>query len=303
MSRLPHIAIALMLQAGSVADACAQVRHLHRSPERKVGYFLGDLVRDEVDVAVDAGWALQAASLPEPGRPVYWLDLRRVDVETDAAARAVRYRLRLLYQTFYAPLEARALTLPGFELTFERGGETVAADVPPQPITMSPLREIVSPEGKLRRELTLQPDRSAPRLRLGPAALAVASTAAFAMVSALLLAWQRGVWPFGTRTQRPFERARRAVRTSGGAAYANALLILHRAFDAVAGYRVLADDQERFLAEHARYASAADDIRRFFAASRLIFFGEDEMRARQILPPAALGNLVRRLAAAERRPP
>jgi mxaA protein len=113
-------------------------------------------------------------------------------------------------------------------------------------------------------------------------------------------------WPFTEQRRRPFARAARAVRqalappavqTEG---YLVALLSLHRAFDATAGRRVLAEDVPEFDRQHAAFRPLQADIERFYAASQRAFFGADPARAMAMLPPGSLVSLGRRLADAER---
>jgi mxaA protein len=51
------------------------------------------------------------------------------------------------------------------------------------------------------------------------------------------------------------------------------MLTLHRAFDATAGRRLLADDLDAFFARFPRFVPLRSEIERFFAASRQMFFG------------------------------
>ena len=74
-----RLAPLLFLLCSSLA-AQSQVRTVEVRTPRPFGYFLGDLVRAQVDIVVEPGFALQAASLPRPGAITYWLDLRTVAV-------------------------------------------------------------------------------------------------------------------------------------------------------------------------------------------------------------------------------
>jgi mxaA protein len=79
------------------------------------------------------------------------------------------------------------------------------------------------------------------------------------------------------------------------------LLDLHRAFDASAGRRVLAEDVPFFLARHQVFKPLASDISRFFATSRRAFFGNDLNGATEDMPLAEVATLGKRLGEAERR--
>ncbi|MFD1355738.1 nonribosomal peptide synthetase MxaA, partial [Methylorubrum suomiense] len=89
-------------------------------------------------------------------------------------------------------------------------------------------------------------------------------------------------------------------KTAGDARDREALLVLHRAVDATAGRRVLADDLPLFLDRHPAFRGQADDLARFFAASRRAFFGRETEAAARTLPLPEIETLLARLAAAER---
>lgn len=299
--RRPRATVLLaMLLVFTGTSATAAIGDIQLKIERDVGYMIGDLVPYEIDITVYPSWTLQESSLPTPGNPLYWLELRRVDVRRADAADGRHYHLMLVYQTFYAPIEARTRELPGFPLAFSDGDESHTLSVPPLTITMSPLREVAAAEGG--HGPRLQPDRPPLRLSLaGP--LSLAATGAFALALSLLwLAHQHAWWPFALRAGRPFAQAARALRKgSAQHAYADALLQLHRAFDDTAGYRVLADDQERFLEQHGYFVPARPQIDAFFRASRRQFFAEDEAAARGELDADRVADLARSLARLERQ--
>ena len=120
-----------------------------------------------------------------------------------------------------------------------------------------------------------------------------------------MLAYHQAWWPFGARPSRPFTAAARAIRQRAAAgadqdAYRSSLLDLHRAFDASAGRRVLAEDVPIFLASHQVFKPLKPDIVRFFATSRRAFFGNDVTGAAEDMPLAEVADLGKRLGDAER---
>ncbi|MDP4021374.1 nonribosomal peptide synthetase MxaA [Methylobacterium sp. NEAU 140] len=295
------VALLLALPAGTAA---AQVRGVEVRVPRAFGYFLGDLVEAQADIAVDPGFTLQRASLPQPGPVTYWLDLRGVAVE----AAPGRVRLRLTYQTFYAALDARQLTVPGFSVTLASetpGGITSAkAEIPGWSLGVSPLREVQPPARDDPTEY-LRPDGRGGRLDPVPwlrAALACLALAALALAG---LAYDRA-W-FGRSRRRPFARAARALRRLGRAGasggeggYREALRLVHRGLDETDGRRVLADDLPAFLDRHPAFRGEGAALARFFAASRRAFFGRDAAGASAAWPRPEVEASLRRLAAAER---
>ncbi|GJD55915.1 nonribosomal peptide synthetase MxaA [Methylobacterium dankookense] len=297
----PLLAGLLILLA---APAAAQPGAVEVRVPRTFGYFLGDLVEATVEVEAEPGFALQAASLPRPGPVTYWLDLR--SVETESAG--TRHRLRLTYQTFYAAIDARTLEVPGFPLVLTsgdaHGATTAPVQVPGWSLGLSPLRE-VQPARRADPAEYLRPDGPGPRLDPAPPRDAALVLAGLALPALLLLARDRAWWPLRPRPARAFaEAARRLAALARGpeteAGYREGLLALHRGLDAKAGRRLLADDLDAFLARHPAYRPQAESLARFFAASRLAFFGGAVAEARTRLPLAEAQATARRLAAVER---
>ncbi|WP_019904717.1 hypothetical protein [Methylobacterium sp. 77] len=292
----------------STAAAQAQVRSVEVRTPRPFGYFLGDLVRAQIDIVVEPGFALQAASLPQPGAIAYWLDLRTVAVSEAAAGDGRRVRLDLTYQNFYAALDARALEIPGFAVTFvsdtDTGATTAKAQVPSWSFTISPLREIQPPAREDPRSY-MRPDGRVAGLDPQPLLVGGAGFAAMALLAFAGLAWDRTWWPFAKRGGRAFALCLRRLHSLAGrndaeTAYGEALLALHRALDETDGRRVLADDLPAFLVRHPTYGREMAGLAALLDASRHSFFGTGPAAGMRRLPLAEIVSLARRLAAIER---
>lgn len=274
---------------------------------RSFGYFLGDTLRRDFEVRVGPGEALDLASLPRPGPVNYWLELSSADVKQERAGDDTIYKLSLVYQTFYAPLDPRQLIIPGFTLKVEGapgGGEIRVKDFG---FLTSPIRQLFAANSQSSGSaVVLQPDVQTPRLVTGAERTALLASAAVALASLLGLAWHNAWWPFHRRPARPFTEAARFLKANASQledarGYRTALLRMHRAFDDAAGRRVLADDVDAFIAQHPEFAPYADDVARMFSSSRRAFFANDVEQAREALPLAALAELSAQLSAAERR--
>lgn len=291
--------VALMGCALHPGGAAAQVSGIEVRVPRPFGYFLGDLVHSQVDIAADPGFTLKRASLPRPGPVTYWLDLRAVAVEEGSG----RTRLRLTYQTFYAALDTRQVAVPGFAVVLENataGGITTAtAQVPGWPLGMAALREVQPPAHDDPAEY-LRPDGRASRLDPVPFLRAALACLGLAVLALAALGYDRA-W-FGRRRRRPFTQAVRALRRLGSdeSGYREALRLVHRGLDETDARRVLADDLPAFLARHPAFRGEDAALARFFAASRRAFFGRDLAAARATWPRAEIDAGLRRLAAAER---
>ena len=283
-----------------VGTAGAQVKSVELRAPRAFGYLIGDEIRLQTQVAWDEGYTLVPASLPEPGPVTYWLDLK--SIETREAGEG-RYRIDLLYQTFYAPLGPRLLEVPGFTVVAESGDKRADARIPAWRFLMSPLRDL---DPHKRGDAVGIREDAAPKLislrRYETGAMVSALAAA---ILALGVAHHRAWWPFRRRSARPFTQAARAMRHRPASPerpeeYLTGLLCLHRAFDDTAGHRVLAEDVRGFLHELPRFAALFEDIEMFFRASHRAFFRADPQGAMASLSPERLIALSGRLAAAER---
>lgn len=297
---LSLLALALL----AAGPAAAQLHGVEVRVPRTFGYFLGDLIEATVVVEAEPGFVLQAASLPQPGPVTYWLDLRKVEARQEGS----RHILHLTYQTFYAAIDARSLGVPGFPLVLtsgtDHGATTAPVAVPGWNLGLSPLRAVQPPRRADPAEY-LQPDGMGPRLDPVPTRDAALALGVAALLALILLARDRAWWPFRPRPARAFaDAARRLAALARGpeseAGYREGLLALHRGLDAKAGHRLLADDLDVFLDRHPAYRPQRDRLARFFAASRLAFFGGSVAEARHRLPLAEAGATARALAVAER---
>lgn len=299
----------LVLALGLIATTpvLAQLRSLDLYAPRPFGHVIGDTLELTVEIALDAPFQLDPASLPRPRALNYWLelnDVRLVDAGVEGGAQ--RYTLSLTYQTFYAPLEPRRLEIPAMPLTAVDGDRRIELRVPPWSFLMSPLREVVSTGPG--SAMTPRPDLAPRPIPTGDARLGLAAALGGVLLALVALAWQLGWPPFVHRARRPFAQAARAVRASlpaangvpSPSAYRSALLALHRAFDSTAGRGVFAEDLPGFFAAHPAFATVEAEVQRLFAASRRVFFGEDITEAARELPPPEILSLARRLRAVER---
>jgi mxaA protein len=143
-------------------------------------------------------------------------------------------------------------------------------------------------------------------IKTGRAQTLLALSASGLLLGIALLAYYNAWWPFRARAARPFTAAARAIRLraaqgAGPESYRASLIELHRAFDASAGRRVLAEDVPEFLARHEVFRPLGEDIARFFASSRQAFFGSDTKGAGEAMPLKSVAELSAKLGEAERR--
>ena len=295
--------LAVLLIAAGFESADAEVRGVFMDESRAMGYFLGDTITRTAEIETGPDDEIPSAGLPRPGLLNYWLELRDVDLSSERRGDGRVHKLTLTYQTFYAPLDTRRLSIPPSEIPVRTADGTESAKIPAFSFVMSPLREVL-PQKFNDEDGYLLPDSEPDKRRSGAIRTAALGAAGLAALFLILLARDLAWWPFNRRPARPFSRAAREVArvlgTENGEGYRGALLALHRAFDSAAGRRVLASDLDRFLATHPEHGPNRTDVERFFAASRTVFFGEAEHDGKTSLPPAELRALAATLARQER---
>lgn len=295
---------ALMAMAGLADAAGAEVRTVRAEEPRPFGYFLGDTFQRTIEIETGPDDELVRASLPRTGPSSYWLELRAIDARTEERQDARVHRLTFTYQTFYAPIDPKKVTVPAAEIAIRGPAGNEMATIPAFTLLMSPIREIFPEKSGETAETFLRPDLEPAPRRSGALRTATLGVAALSLALLLLLARDLAWWPFHRRPARPFSRAARDIartlRAGNGDDYRNALLALHRAFDVAAGRRLLAGDIERFLAAHPQHGETRPAVERFFAASRAVFFGETPREGEIGLPPAELKALAAALARQER---
>lgn len=289
MRPLAAAALCAALVPGHAAAQTAQVEE-----PRTYGYFVGDTVARTIRLQLPAGMAVDAASLPRPGKRGGALELRRV------AWRQAEQALWVEYQVLLSPPAPRVLEMPAIELRLQRGkGQPPASlRIDAWPVTVVPLLPAEAPS---RRGFgDMQPDRPPPALDLGGHA---SRMLALAVVAGVLLLYLLQVYvglPWWARRHRPFGQAWRVLQAlppqPDTAQRRAAWAAVHAALNRTAGATLLADGVPGFIAAHPRYAPLQPALADFFARSRSGFFAEaaadDDM--------AWLRGLARRLRDAER---
>ncbi|HML28896.1 MAG TPA: nonribosomal peptide synthetase MxaA [Hyphomicrobium sp.] len=292
---------------------------------RTFGYFIGDTIERDVEVITSGRTELFTAALPRPGPLTYWLDLISIDQsEREDGGRRI-YDIKLRYQIFYSAIEATDVDIAAVALKFKNptsiavdatapsdSGEAAAkysASVPALRLTISPLRNIVlndlMPEKTRELSDVLRPNAAAHELPVAAKEKALAISAVVLLASGFLLLWHYAIWPFKTRSGRPFTQADRQIRDllsygAGDRSYREALLILHRAFDEAAGHRLFAEDAAAFTTQHPRYAGLGPHLKTFFESSRLYFFCDDRRAAEERFSFENVKKLAGDLACEER---
>lgn len=271
---------------------------------RDFGIVTGDQITHEFIVQLPAGYQFSESSLPVPGDLNYWLALNDVAVETiNSHPDRQLYRLTFDYQTFYAPLDVRALKIPALSLRAHLNGDkSINITLPDWSFTMSPLKQI-APRGVGTSETssafmkaTLAP-QNAPTQQLQHTVITLGS-----LVAALTVCWaflQGWIW---RRQQSAFQRAYHQVKQLAAqketnlSTYSASFQAIHEAFNRVAGKVLFAHQVPEFLVSHPAFCRYEEEINDFFQQSDKLLFREDAAELPDLI---VLRRLARRLCHAE----
>ncbi len=258
-------------------------------PRRNFGLFPGAVITATARLILPGDTRLDPSTLPVPGPVDPEIDLRAMTWRAVPDAGGRRVDLRLTYQIFFSPQTMQRLAVPGITLGVLRHGRHADIDVAGFAVTVSPFRHDLTPSLDPRQ---MRPDAPLP----APSApgFGPALPAGLILVVVSALGWGAARAWGGRRGAGNFAAAYRAMRR-GRMDERTALLAVHRAFDAAAGRRVLAEDLDVFLSAHRQFLALRDEIAAFFAYSNHVFFGVGHAP-----PPASPRHLARALARAER---
>jgi mxaA protein len=262
---------------------------------RAYGWRVGDLLAREVRVEVPQGLVLDRGSLPVPGRIGASFELRRAD--WDGGTGAGVHRLVLEYQVFRSPPAVRTLEVPPITLRFTGTPRNQDLRIDAWPVTVAPLVPVeVSPRRGLGE---WQADAAPPRVETsGPRTRLLV----YALLALPCLAYLAHVYlglPWRARRARPFESAWRALR-AGPPSPEAAFRRFHQALNDSAGTVLFEAGLADYLAARPQLAGLREELERFFAASRAIFFAGTGHTAEASARLPALLELCRRCRDAER---
>jgi len=261
--------MALLVALVSCAEKKAPVADFALLTPRPFGYLNGDEIRHRIEFSTHNGIRLQRAGLPKPGALNRWLNLNGLQVKEDKHGDGYRYRIDLRYQIFYAPLEVKMLTIPGFELPLAQGANTATQPVPAWPFTLSPLRELAvrkDDQGEY-----LRPD-VAPQVTLDEGLWPGMAVSGFLLaLSAAYLGFCHGYLP-GWPRRGAFKVAARKLARLPPSDWDEALTVFHRALNQVNAAPLFKSQLPDFCRRHPCYKTEETELAWFFACSERHFF-------------------------------
>lgn len=241
------------------------VSYFNVETPRPFGYVNGDEIPQRIIIETRSGITLQTGSLPAKGQINRWLNLNQVTVKQSGQ----RYQIDLLYQVFYAPLEVKALTLPGFTVQLSQGEKSVGKSIPAWTFTLSPLRELVvrqTEQGEYMR-----PDSPPSLLTNDRAWLGLAASLSIAALIAAYLGYLYACFP-GLSRRTMFKRALRKLAGLSKTDMEQALTIVHQALNNLNGQPLFADRLSDFYRRNPQYRQISAQLAWFFNYSNRYFF-------------------------------
>ena len=268
-----------LLGSGSLManEAEMPAKMLQQDQGRSFGVMVGDRIHHRFLVAVDNPYTIIQSSLPQPGDLTYWLELRDISVTTREADKRTLYLIELSYQTFYAPLDVRALEIPAIPLDFSAGEQRTQLTLPKWEFTMSPIKEI-TPRGvghDNQFEAFMKPAIAPRTYSLTDINQQTSLLAAASAIIFLLLLWLQGMLPkLGlspfTRAAREIRRIKRSKPT--GDDDLACIQAVHKAINKRADGTVFASQLDRFIEQFPQFSDLQSELAHFFELSRDAFF-------------------------------
>jgi mxaA protein len=219
---------------------------------------------------------LQPGSLPAKGQINRWLNLNQVTVKQSGR----RYQIDLLYQVFYAPLEVKSLTLPGFTVQLSQGEKSISQNVPAWTFTLSPLRELIARQSEQGEYM--RPDSPPPLLTNTQALYGLSVSLSATVLIAVYLGYLYGCYPNMLR-RTVFKRALRKLAGLSEADMEQALTVVHNALNSLNGRPLFANRLSDFYRRNPQYLQINSQLAWFFTYSNRYFFSDGMIAVAQDL--------------------
>ncbi|WP_341326380.1 nonribosomal peptide synthetase MxaA [Methylotuvimicrobium sp. KM2] len=235
------------------------------------GYVIGDEIAHRIVIDTRAGVELNNNTLPKPGELNRWLTVNRVEHAQSKTGQGMRHIIDIRYQVFYAPLEVKMLTIPGFSVQFKQGAQTIEQAVPDWHFTISPLRELA-----VRKDdggEYMRPDAPPSRLSNREAKWRLFASLFVVALSVLYLTYLYGYLP-GLPRRGIFKRAQRQLARLPERDLATALSVVHHALNTLNRKPLFQHKLNEFYRNQPDYRQLAGELNDFFDLSNRFFFAD-----------------------------
>lgn len=237
---------------------------------RDIGYRVGDIVEQRVEVVVPAGFEFDESSLPKRLGAGAHIELRDVVHKTENTSKGVKHTLLFDWQVFRTLRDVRPIPLRALDLQFRKGDEILVARLQPAEVLMAPMLPTM-----LTKEQATPREAIAPNVQpLEPILQQIGWSIVGLLVAVLYFAWRFDYLPFRGKHASPFRKAAREIRrlrNQQGGLQAS-IRILSRAFNDYANAAVTQEGLKQFFAKHPETQQFQAEIEKFFLATQQMFF-------------------------------
>jgi len=263
-----HVLLSLLLL--SLPAFAAEKSINAQSFIRDIGYRVGDVVEQRVEVIVPAGFELDESSLPKRLGAGAHIELRDVTHQTERVSKGIKHTFLFDWQVFRTLRDVRPIPLRALDLQFRQGSEILVARLQPAEILMAPMLPTM-----LTKEQATPREAIEPQIQpLQPILQQLAWSIVGLLVAVLYFAWRFDCLPFKTQHASPFRKAQREIRRLGKQqeALPQSMRILSRAFNDYANTAVTQEGLKYFFSQHPETQPLQAEIEKFFLATQELFF-------------------------------
>ncbi|MDD2833149.1 MAG: hypothetical protein PHD12_03955 [Methylotenera sp.] len=255
---------------------------LEKSSVDEIGYRVGDVAHQSIEVITPKGYHLDENSLPAIGKGAANIELRHADWKHTDFADHTRHLIHLEWQVFRVMQEARYYALRPLHLQFHHKKQTLNIDIKPAHVLVSS----VLPSQMNKDTMALRADIK-PKLRDTSIYLAVLALTTFMfLLSLVYFTWHFDWLNLRARKLQPFRRAYREIKSeikkmsSTNNAQTTqafkAMQILRSAFDTSAEL-TLTIERLSLLYQHCPWLiPKQQEIEHFYLVSELAFFAGEQ---------------------------
>lgn len=273
-------ALILLIALLSVSlSVSAEIKIVQQSLGRDFGIVVGDQIKHSYIISVPAEYTLSPALLPTKSDINYWLKLINVHYQEIASAKDLKkYKIDVIFQTFYAPLDVRVLSTPVIDVSFHSGNREQQISLPAWSFSMSPLKETAPVSGSTRP--FMKPDIPVSAIDTNGLKWQVYLLALAVVVMAFIWLILTGrVFKFA---HSPFQFAAKKIKKlqtkQDERNVTQAICEVHQAFNYVAEQAVFSHQIDQFIDSFPEFSSNKQQITDFYDLSVDVLYGESKAK-------------------------
>lgn len=283
-----HLSVLLVLFCLTIlllipTAASAEIKIIQQSLGRDFGIVVGDQIEHSYIISVPAEYTLSVAMLPTKSDINYWLKLISVNYQEVASDKSLKkYKIDVVFQTFYAPLDVRVLSTPAVDVSFHSGDREQQISLPAWGFSMSPLKETASTTSTTGGPSLafMKPDIPVVAIDTDDLKLQVYLLALAVFIMAFIWLVLTGrVFSFA---RSPFQLATRQIKKLQARQDENnathAIYEVHQAFNNVAKQAVFSHQIDEFIVSFPEFGSNKQQITDFYDLSVNILYGDEKAK-------------------------